>query len=293
LFPLLWLATLATVVMARQTPDFVKLGLNLTGLFGVFRWNEYYAPGAWSIGNEIVFYLFFPVFIFLKNQSKVAFGICAAILLCPYLYFAFEAIEPSKPLVSQWEKYTNPFNQIFLFIGGFSIGWIFQSYKMPRFLSMLLVVIGASVFILYPVEGDTVHIVTGSSRIIFTLCCLLVCLGVYKTDFKFSAFLDRPLTLLGEASYSVYLLHPIIFIVVTKIFSLVAGLGLEFPLAVKITLSVAITLVTSYFVYEKFEKYFIKLGSRKGGHVGLTATKEIHRAEDAINDNAPAKAGTF
>ncbi|KRB57286.1 hypothetical protein ASD98_03090 [Flavobacterium sp. Root186] len=66
----------------------------------------------------------------------------------------------------------------------------------------------------------------------------------------------KPLSLLGEASYSVYLLHPIVFAIVqiiSKRFN-ISGLYI-------IAMSIVSTLIISYFVYKYFEKYFIRRGN--------------------------------
>lgn len=67
IYPLLWLATISSIILSRKFPDIQNLALNLTGLFGLFKWDTYFATGAWSIGNELVFYIFFPLFIFFKE----------------------------------------------------------------------------------------------------------------------------------------------------------------------------------------------------------------------------------
>lgn len=62
IFPLLWLVVFLTLVLNKIVPTWKGLVLNLSGLFGLIRWTSYYATGTWSIGNELVFYLFFPFF---------------------------------------------------------------------------------------------------------------------------------------------------------------------------------------------------------------------------------------
>lgn len=56
IFPLLWLVTIVSILMHRKLPDINNLILNLTGLFGFIKWDTYFSPGVWSIGNELVFY---------------------------------------------------------------------------------------------------------------------------------------------------------------------------------------------------------------------------------------------
>ena len=66
IFPLLWLATILTIITRFPTdgmPGPYILFINFTGLFGFIDWTEAIGTGVWSIGNELVFYIFFPIFI--------------------------------------------------------------------------------------------------------------------------------------------------------------------------------------------------------------------------------------
>src|SRR6187549_3632015 len=56
IFPLLWLATIGAIIITGPIPAAWDFFLNITGLFGLLKWDGYIAPGAWSIGNELVFY---------------------------------------------------------------------------------------------------------------------------------------------------------------------------------------------------------------------------------------------
>ena len=262
IFPLLWLATITAILLSRKFPDAAKLFLNLSGLFGLLKWDAYISTGAWSIGNELVFYIFFPVFIFLSRKNKIALTILSLILLGLYLYFAFQLLDPARSLgeADQWRNYVNPLNQVFLFLGGFSIGLIFKHRNIPVVLNLLILITGLALFIFYPVQGDTIQLVTGINRIVFTVCCFLVCISFYKLRVDFPSVINTPLKLLGEASYSVYLLHPLVYSVVGKVVTLAGKHAFPISDGIKISISIIITLITSYVVYEYFEKYFMRLG---------------------------------
>ncbi len=45
-----------------------KILLNLSGLFGFVAFDKYIPTGAWSIGNELVFYAFFPIVLILSKK---------------------------------------------------------------------------------------------------------------------------------------------------------------------------------------------------------------------------------
>jgi exopolysaccharide production protein ExoZ len=140
-------------------PDFYNLFLNLSGLFGFIKWETYFSAGVWSIGNELVFYAFFPFFIFFTKSYKIFMALVVIIIFGLYLYFAFNKLNQDLTLGEQWKNYVNPLNQVFLFLGGFLIGFFFHKMKIKNSIVISLFLLGLSVFILYPVKGDIINLV--------------------------------------------------------------------------------------------------------------------------------------
>ncbi len=262
LFPLMWLVTITTILLSGIAPDPLKVFLNLSGLFGFVSWFGYFAPGAWSIGNELVFYVFFPVFIFLANRSKLGLSIFSMLLFAIYIYFAFFLLQEDKDLGSQWRNYVNPLNQVFLFLSGFLIVLILKNKVLKNGHILMLILAALAVFTFYPVSGDTINLVTGTNRLVFTAICIVICISFYKLTFKLPDFIHKPLTILGEASYSVYLLHPLIYNVLAKLFSKMQFTN-DLPLYILAITSGIVTLIASYLVYWYFERFFMKLGRGK------------------------------
>ena len=263
IYPLLWLATAAAILISKKVPDVWDVLLNLTGLFGFIKWDTCFSTGVWSIGNELVFYVFFPVFILLVKSYRIVMVLFGMLLFSVYLYFAFVKLVPEVALADQWKNYVNPLNQVFIFLGGFLIGFFLNNIKINNLLSLLFILLGLGLFTFYPVAGNAINLVSGVNRLVFTAICFLVCIGFYKTTVALPAVIHKPLTLLGESSYSVYLLHPIVWGILGFIFKLLHLPEVLHPSFLKVVLSVICTLIVSYFVYEKFEKYFMKFAGRK------------------------------
>ena len=123
-----------------------------------------------------------------------------------------------------------------------------------------MIILSFLAFTFYPASGDTINIVTGTNRLVFTFCCFLICFCFYKLTFKFPEFIHKPLTILGEASYSVYLLHPIVWTLTGIATGLFSKYIFYFPVSARLILSVLLTLIISFYVYQYFEKYFMKIG---------------------------------
>ncbi len=197
IFPLLWLVIILRIMLFNQSPNLVDLFLNLTGLFGFVSWDRYLATGVWSIGNELVFYVFFPFFILFIKKVKALMVLLSLLLFGIYIYFAFIELDPGLTLSAQWKDYVNPLNQVFLFLGGFLIGYFFHSLRVKSSVSISMLFIALVLFSFYPASGDTIQLVTGPNRLVFTACCFLVCMGFYKLNFKFNDAVHKPLALLG------------------------------------------------------------------------------------------------
>lgn len=280
IFPLLWIVIIATIILNRQIPDWQTLFLNFTGLFGFIKWNGYIATGAWSIGNELVFYALFPLFfIFSKKTNKTAFWFITLVVSVLFVYFSFFKISTVDTLTGQWRDYVNPLNQVPFFFGGFLIGFFFNKKKNTFFsqassiyIQTILVIVAILSFIFYPVKGDLVNIVTGWNRIAFILICLCLCTCFYKASASLPNFIHYPLSKLGEATYSVYLIHPLVRVVTQYVSKHFFFMDAYFLIGV----SVILTIITSLLVYYLFEKKFMNLANRIIEKMETKNNLEIH-----------------
>ena len=265
IFPLLWLATIVSILLSKHTLIIPDLLFNLTGLFALFKWNTYFATGAWSIGNELTFYLAFPIVVFLLRRSKLGVIVATGIPLLLFIYFAFHELHVDKPLAAQWHTYTNPLNQLALFVGGVVLGRFIKPSSVSLSHSLLAGVAGLGLFILTPVAGNSSVLVVGFTRILFSISCFLLGLSFFRIA-RAPKYLDMPLALLGQASYSLYLLHPIVYALGKAAIKLLSKtthynttfINIYFILLAQITVS----LLISFFSYRYFERYFIRLGHR-------------------------------
>lgn len=253
IFPLLWLVTIAALLLARVMPDLLDLFLNLSGLFGFVAWDTYFSPGVWSIGNELVFYALFP-FIVLAAKRRWGLAIAGGVLGVFYLYFAFFGIDPSSDLAEEWSIYINPLNQAFLFYLGFLIGHVLHAKNVKPLALHLGLWLSLALFIVWPTTANHMDIVTGWNRVVFTLLCVVMCAAVFKLRPSLPKPLHLPLVTLGHASYSVYLLHPIVFTFLAR-FEILGVRGLAIA-------TFGVTLLLAYASYRWFEMPINRLGRK-------------------------------
>jgi exopolysaccharide production protein ExoZ len=256
--PLLLVATILTYLLDREQPvSYFKLLCNIAVLPGIVRPDVFIANGAWSIGNECCFYLFFPVMLLLAKRGKFYLWFAVFISLLIFVFFSFNVLQPAQTLGSQWANYVNVLNQFFLFALGMGLASLKQAPAVLRKLALPCILALLSLIFFSSVQGEPIVLVTGYTRLILTLYVAALCYCVYISDFSIlPASIKWLLHTLGENSYAIYLMHPVVYLVLTRI------LGSHTSPYVLIAATISITLPLSYVVYNKFERYFINIGKK-------------------------------
>ncbi len=265
IYPLLWISTIVSIFLFDGGLfDVRETILNLTGLFGFIDWTNGIAIGSWSIGNELVFYVFFPVFVYLFHKSRLGFNLFSIATFATFVYFAYFLIDGNSSLSEEMQRsyYYNPLNQLFLFLGGYLIGVYLEHVTFSSRLSIALIILGTILFIAWPEAGDRVRLIAGNTRMALTASCFMICVGFYKFGVALPALLSWPLRTLGEISYSVYMLHGIIHRLILYPIEYIRNHFFAVSESVRFLMAIVLTLLVSYFVYHTFEKFFIRLGKK-------------------------------
>ncbi len=255
LLPLLWIAIFIVsfaLYFMKGELDIYKIFLNITLLFGFVAPDAYINTGAWSIGNETFYYAFTPLLIVLYAKNKQLGNLVVLFLVAVGMYFAFYALDPNITLSEQWATYINPFNNFFLYACGLALYYNFHDISMNSFAN-ILIVISLAVLCFYPVADDQINITTGINRVVFALASIALTLGFYKLEIELPNWFSKPFANLGEATYGVYLLHPIIFFATNKL------IGNPY---LCIALTSLITIIAANLSYQIYEKKFIKIGKK-------------------------------
>lgn len=215
IWPLLWACVILAVIpiLAKDGEiSLIKVFINLTTLFGFISPSSYINTGAWSIGNEMVYYAFTPIMIILYEKNRTQGNIMLVASFIVAFIFAFFLLDPQKSLSEEWTTYINPFNNIFLYVAGIAIYYNLKNVNIKSSVLLMLFGISLAIFMFYPVDGDKIAIVTGINRIIFLFSSIILVVSFYK----FLSYdivpkgIQYPLEQFGIATYGVYLLHPIV-----------------------------------------------------------------------------------
>jgi peptidoglycan/LPS O-acetylase OafA/YrhL len=262
IFPLLWLSIILTLIIGLKQITFLKLAINASGLYGLIAWDKYIAAGSWSVGNELVFYFLFPFLIFLDQLKRIYFALIGIVLLCIYHYFAFYIFNPNDSLHHQWTNYVNPLNHLFLFYVGMLIPLVFKNKITNNYQAAVLIFIGSFILFFFPSGNDGIDLLYGIHRWIFSIGSVFICIGFYQIKLSLPQFLENLLQQLGDISYSVYLMHPIVYQLLCIGIRKVQPYGL-FPKSNSLLIAISIlgTLLVSKFIHKYFETYFIRKGA--------------------------------
>ncbi|EPA0075594.1 MULTISPECIES: acyltransferase family protein [Enterobacter] len=260
LAPVYWIAMALVIGLAIITAPVLRIDwpvyiYNFTLTFGIFEPTKYMVTGGWSIGNEVVFYLFFPV-LMLTVRNSYAFLAANILLFYFYIYFCFIAINPGADVGAEWDKYINPLNQVLLFSGGMAIAHISMKLKpsMPNRYNAILIAFFATAFCLIPAEGNQISIITGWNRLLFTVIILSLSYFVFNLKTNEKTLIEKALKFLGDVSYPVYLLHGILFIITSKyIFPLLGNITKDARLAFCLFVFAPCVMLISYAIYRLIE----------------------------------------
>lgn len=263
IYPLLWLVTIISIYLRPQMPDLSDIILNITGLFGFIKWEAYLATGAWSIGNVLAFYILFIISLFVIKNVKYGIWLLAVFFGVIFLYFTFRVFDPSMKLPGQWTSYVNPLNQYFYFYLGLMIGYFFSEIKLNVFLSLMISIIGVLIFIFFPADGDAINIIFGWKRLVFLLSCLMICFGIFKMGGQAPGLIHYSLNLLGEISFTLYLLHPIVYVFAGKVMLSEPFKNIQYPPHSRYVITLVFSIFMAWIVANYYEKFFAKLLSKQ------------------------------
>jgi exopolysaccharide production protein ExoZ len=164
-------------------------------------------------------------------------------------------------LVDQWNKYINPLNHLFFFVSGLLIGFFYKKYKLKQIYVCILLIIMGMFMAYYPLKyGEGIELVTNWNRLILSLICIAFTYFFTQINIP-SNFISNKLKTLGEISYSVYLVHPLVYFASSNFFVFMANYT-EIQPIYKVIILVITSLIVSWFIFFNFEKKFIELGNK-------------------------------
>lgn len=193
LAPLYVLAMVVTWIGFRHPVD-LKLIYNSSMTFGLLN-NRCDVAGCWTLGVEMVLYVLFPVLLAFMRSTRM---IVAMLLF--FLAIRVASLDSIDP-VDWWPNYIEPGSFIVLFFGGMAVAHYAPRIDLPKWAWVL----GAFVFFAaifgIPTERQQIF---GIEGVALVAACIMLVACFWRINAPLSRFM-------GEISYGVYLLHPIVW----------------------------------------------------------------------------------
>jgi exopolysaccharide production protein ExoZ len=266
LFAVVTTIQVAIMLFSGSNVSIYKYILNITMLFGFIKPHAYYATGAWSIGNEMVYYSVTPLMLLIYKYSKRCGDVIVLASLILSAMFAFCILDEGINLEDQWKTYVNPFNNFSFYLLGVYLYATFSSISIKWKVNACLLILASLAFVFLPAKGDLISLVTGINRMLFIVISGISVLCFWKMNVHNANILWKMFEIFGITTYGVYLLHPIVNHAVTYIYRC---LDIKNKMFIIVTASL-ITVVVAGLSYYLFEKRLLESGK-------LIATKCISR----------------
>jgi exopolysaccharide production protein ExoZ len=256
--PLYYLAVFLNLGLSQPWADsftWWRLLENLSLSFGLFHPNHSLVLGGWSIGIEYVFYLALPLLVLLMRKPGLIY-VAALLALLPAIPYAFEFVQ-AAPEARKFHVYVHIPNHAFFFLLGGAIADLRSrvSFRIPA--ALVFAALSGLLVLLFRADivfADHFEVVLGTLRLLnIALCTLVVLVAAFASHAN--TRVGAPLVWLGDLSYSVYLLHPFGYLLVSTLLP-TAGAGATFAL------SLVTTLLFAALSYHLLERPCMALGQR-------------------------------
>lgn len=218
IFPMLMLSTICTIILFPGKHSLREIVLNLSGLFSLLDPPGYIAIGAWSIGNELVFYLLFPMLLLVFKMSNRAVNLVSLVTALLFFGIGYAVFKPDTSFQDQWPAYIHYLNQFFFFFFGVYAFFLHQRGILKKKHALYLFPAGA-ILIKVAQPHTLSDLISGSNRMLLSLGTIGVVCSVYLAGSPKNEPFKRFSSFIGRISFAVYMLHPLVYHASIKYFS--------------------------------------------------------------------------
>lgn len=241
LFPFYWITCIPLLFIKHIAFNTKLLGALVLAPMYAGRINTV----AWTLGCELIFLLVFALFLRFprKKLPYLMGGWLACIVIGSSLH-----LPPLKDF-GYFEAFISPFNVDFIL--GIALGLLVRKTKLLPFSPFLFVGVLA-VFAAVPLKNAGIWIDGPFDHIIaISLPSFLIAYGFLALEQQRAVRFPTPLVVLGDASYSVYLVHYVIIDALALTWLQIGSSYALIPWSITLALVVPFVCVTVYFLIEK------------------------------------------
>jgi peptidoglycan/LPS O-acetylase OafA/YrhL len=256
-----WWTEIAYLAPFRMGDWFKQLGILYFG-------NANFNFAWWSLKTEILFYLLVPLLVPLiaTVPARTSHGVA----IIGAVIFAALSTPIAFPSMMKW--FWEPVSALFTYASCFAAGLILARVDLPRGLAHALFVIGA-LEVLAAAFFPAIHVHVGYG---------LIYTAIVSRALDPNSRIARPLAhwrlvWLGERSYSLFLVHGSVIIIVFHLVSLVMQRGPAFIVLTRL-IAVPLAVFTAMLVFSVVERRFAR-GLITGNHFWPTVPPEQSESE--------------
>ena len=216
---------------------------------------------TWTIAVEFEFYLIFPFLVLFLHRMGVQYLLKLLFFLICIRYLTSVGIERDY-----WNYYHTILGRIDQFIIGMLLGWcyVYKKLNFNKFTNLFILFLSIAILPFF-YSHNIVH-----SRVIGLTIESILSAGIIwgysqSTLIYFPQFINKTLEIFGKISYSIYLLHILILLALTKmnVFSIyIFSDPFINKLAILLLIIMPVILFISYLSYSVIEKPFMSLGKK-------------------------------
>lgn len=252
---LMIVCSLLQIIKAPLLISTTNIIANISLLFGFISPSLSLVGGGWSIGLEFVFYFSFPLIMIFTIKHRFFLWLFLTISVIFLIFFAFNLETfPLTSISKKWNFYVNPMNHLAFFISG--VVTFFYMGKKVSFLVNKWILLGFTLISIISVNlfytNHYFYFCGKFERLYFSLFAFILFYNVLY-GWGSRIFSSKVFLFLGEISYSIYLLHIVIYSVVKRF-----TYNPSLQMACSICIVMVIATLSHFFV----EKPFIQLGKK-------------------------------
>lgn len=259
IYPTYWIITICFLAFQIIFPSFYRTyyqfnGENIIYTFLLLPGHTMVNGVSWTLTNELYFYLLFVTVFFAKNMKLlfILIMLYCLIIVGNYFFVSIGILKTNHN--SLLDVMLQPMTLEF-FMGVFA-AFLYRklSFKFVR----ILIVLGLVLFGLGAFQSDNLPFSADFSRVIcYGIPSFLIVTAVAAFEFKKIFSLNKVWLALGDASYSLYLIHLPILAAVSKIISKLQITNIILTHSL-LLLSILILCLIAYLFYKYVESPIIK-----------------------------------
>ncbi len=256
LYPLFWFSIILAVVFIwyplDRSYDYWTILANITMVPAFFQ-EPFFIGLYWSLETELIFYVLVLLIFLFTRSLQVELNILLTIALFG-LAFLFTLLPLIRPTVPHWMA--TPYHLGLMLLG---MTWREcyedrQSGLIVRFRLHLLLILSV------PIAFIAYYIATGIDLNLSDSIAYLSGIFIFFIGLKFWITPSKGFTYLGKISYSVYLLHPLIFHLFLRAYR--SGIVLSHHVLVYVSICSVATILLAHITYNFIERPAFRLGRR-------------------------------